>query len=532
MGHIFISYSHKDKGYAHKLRETLLQEGFEVWIDDRIEYGEEWPLVIQEHLDTCDAFILVATENSFRSRWVQKEVTRAERIGKRIFPLLLSGQTWLSIESTQYVDVSDGSLPTERFYKRLESAASRNKLKDSLDARLETLKNQATRYESMGELSSALNVWSEIQRLDSHYPGVDRKIDELEKELRRTKENAARKAKSKPVKLERRGIDALLENLSQKIDALRSISLGRWSFLKITGLMSVVILLVAGAAWLLAALNASPQVSHTYYPFVFSVETGDEVSVCSYDIYSNGLSILDLGAGRNWDPTYSSLGNLYFTSDRDGGKAEIYRLVDGVPMQVTETDGSYESWGPALSPNGALYFTSDQKDGKAEIYRLVNGQSEPVTDTQGNYESWGPVVSPTGTVYFTSNRNDGRREVYRLINGQPEPVTDTEGDYESWGPAIGPSGIVYFTSNRGDGYAEIYRLVENGEPQAVTNTLGSFQSWGPVITSEGTIYYTSTKENGKRKVFMLVNSVSKSLPEIPGRAEGFTDFVAAIHPVY
>lgn len=127
MSHIFISYSHKDTVYVHKLRQALIDEGFEVWIDDRIEYGDEWPLVIQEHLDSCGAFILVASENSFRSKWVQKEMTRAERIGKRLFPLLLSGQPWLSIESTQYVDVTDRSLPTERYYKRLESAVPRKK---------------------------------------------------------------------------------------------------------------------------------------------------------------------------------------------------------------------------------------------------------------------------------------------------------------------------------------------------------------------------------------------------------------------
>ena len=89
MGHIFISYSHKDAAYVHSLREKLIFEGYEVWIDDRIDYGDEWPMVIQEHLDTCDAFILIATESAYKSRWVQKEVTRAQRINKPFFPLLL-----------------------------------------------------------------------------------------------------------------------------------------------------------------------------------------------------------------------------------------------------------------------------------------------------------------------------------------------------------------------------------------------------------------------------------------------------------
>lgn len=125
MSHIFISYSHNDQEYADKLREALQNEGFEVWIDDRIDYGDEWPMIIQERLDACQAFILIASENSYKSKWVQKEVARAQRINKVFFPLLLSGQPWLTIESTQYVDVRNGFLPPERFYKRLAAISPR-----------------------------------------------------------------------------------------------------------------------------------------------------------------------------------------------------------------------------------------------------------------------------------------------------------------------------------------------------------------------------------------------------------------------
>ena len=79
MGHIFISYSHKDKEYVHRLQEELLKQGFSVWMDDRIDYGTPWPKIIQDHLNNCDAFILIVSENSFESEWVQKEVARAEK---------------------------------------------------------------------------------------------------------------------------------------------------------------------------------------------------------------------------------------------------------------------------------------------------------------------------------------------------------------------------------------------------------------------------------------------------------------------
>lgn len=133
MGYIFISYSHKDKDYVHSLAETLRQNGFEIWIDNRIDYGIQWAPEIQQQLDNCDAFILVASENSFQSEWVQHEVTRAQRKKKPFFPLLLSGDTWLSIESVQYVDVKDGNLPPQKFYENLANHVDNSPLNFSED---------------------------------------------------------------------------------------------------------------------------------------------------------------------------------------------------------------------------------------------------------------------------------------------------------------------------------------------------------------------------------------------------------------
>jgi len=119
MGHIFISYSHKDTEYVHRLQEDLLKQGFSVWIDDRIDYDAPWPKIIQDHLSTCDALVLVVSENSFESEWVQKEVARAKRIGKPVFPILLNGNMWPSAESTQGMDVKHKELLPEKFFERL-----------------------------------------------------------------------------------------------------------------------------------------------------------------------------------------------------------------------------------------------------------------------------------------------------------------------------------------------------------------------------------------------------------------------------
>jgi excisionase family DNA binding protein len=123
--YIFISYDHEDKEYVHRLAEALADQGFEYWIDDRIDYGSQWPRVIQQHLDGCAAFIVVMTPRSYQSDWVQNELSRAQAKDKPIFPLLLEDDVWLAVQSTQYVDVRDKALPGAGFFERLARVVPR-----------------------------------------------------------------------------------------------------------------------------------------------------------------------------------------------------------------------------------------------------------------------------------------------------------------------------------------------------------------------------------------------------------------------
>jgi hypothetical protein len=119
MPEVFISYSHKDSEYAHRLADELRRRAIDVWIDERIDYGEQWPRVIQDNLTACKIFLLVMSTNAFNSMWVQNEVSFAQGNDKPIFPLLLEGRAWLSMAAMQYVDVRDGKMPPERFYAGL-----------------------------------------------------------------------------------------------------------------------------------------------------------------------------------------------------------------------------------------------------------------------------------------------------------------------------------------------------------------------------------------------------------------------------
>jgi formylglycine-generating enzyme required for sulfatase activity len=121
MGHVFISYSHKDTDYAHRLAENLQNMGLEAWVDERLDYGSQWPQELQKQLDNCSGFILIMSSHSYASDWVQSELQRAKRKLKPIFPLLLEGdEPWLSVESTQYYDVRGEKLPDAEFYSDIK----------------------------------------------------------------------------------------------------------------------------------------------------------------------------------------------------------------------------------------------------------------------------------------------------------------------------------------------------------------------------------------------------------------------------
>jgi alpha-glucoside transport system substrate-binding protein len=121
-GHVFISYSHEDQSYARKLANDLHKRGFETWMDKRIESGDRWWATIDQAIQDSAAFVVVMTPESEATEWVEREILLAQREEKPIFPLLLRGGGFSLLVTTQYEDVTDGRMPPDDFYERLERA--------------------------------------------------------------------------------------------------------------------------------------------------------------------------------------------------------------------------------------------------------------------------------------------------------------------------------------------------------------------------------------------------------------------------
>jgi TIR domain/Bacterial PH domain len=109
-GHVFVSYSRADRAYVEALAAHLDAAGVSCWYDHRIVVGDRFDQVIAEQIDTCVAFVVVMTPASYASNWVANEIKYAQDHGKRIVPLLLAGEPFISLTSLDYEDVRGGSM--------------------------------------------------------------------------------------------------------------------------------------------------------------------------------------------------------------------------------------------------------------------------------------------------------------------------------------------------------------------------------------------------------------------------------------
>ncbi|MCG7951847.1 MAG: toll/interleukin-1 receptor domain-containing protein [Candidatus Thiodiazotropha endolucinida] len=89
MDDIFISYSRVDTDFVVKLRESLTQRDFQVWVDqDSIPYAVEWRPEIQQAIDSAQAVIFVITPESAASAECEKEISYALLNNKRLIPIV------------------------------------------------------------------------------------------------------------------------------------------------------------------------------------------------------------------------------------------------------------------------------------------------------------------------------------------------------------------------------------------------------------------------------------------------------------
>jgi TIR domain len=103
MRRAFISYSHEDANLVGLLRALLKSHGVEAWCSAfDIEGGQDFRNEITQGMSQADVLIAVVSQNSSKSKWVNREITAfgATKPESRIVPLAL--------DSTDPNEVYDG----------------------------------------------------------------------------------------------------------------------------------------------------------------------------------------------------------------------------------------------------------------------------------------------------------------------------------------------------------------------------------------------------------------------------------------
>ena len=88
--YIFISYAHKDSDEVLPIVQALKNNGYEVWFDEGIEAGTEWPEYIAQQLKNCAVVLAFISPNAVASNNCRNEINYALSLQKPLLAVYLS----------------------------------------------------------------------------------------------------------------------------------------------------------------------------------------------------------------------------------------------------------------------------------------------------------------------------------------------------------------------------------------------------------------------------------------------------------
>ena len=119
--HAFLSYSHKNRKLARRLKEGLAEFGIEAFLaHDDIRVSEHWRRVILKKLRDCEIFIPILTDAFVESEWTDQEAGFALARGKRVVPLKVDVGPYGFIGIFQALRLNQ-KMPTETCWMVMES---------------------------------------------------------------------------------------------------------------------------------------------------------------------------------------------------------------------------------------------------------------------------------------------------------------------------------------------------------------------------------------------------------------------------
>ncbi len=180
----------------------------------------------------------------------------------------------------------------------------------------------------------------------------------------------------------------------------------------------------------------------------FEDEPGADLAVAVATVNNTGLS-------------WSRLGQLLFTTDRDGDREIYLAQADGSPpLRLTQADG--DDTQPAWSPDGRKIAFSSGRNGNFDIYLMNADGSDLVQLTTGRgFDEW-PVWSPDGSKIAFVSDQAGNVEIYTIKADGTDQQQLTHHPADDWPATWSPdSSKLVFSSNR-DSNWNLYMVDADG----------------------------------------------------------------------
>ena len=88
MPEIFVSHNREDLKIAQSVVDGLIAEGFNVWMDQNLQAGENYDEITEDRLHRASAVVVLWSSRQVKSRWVRAEATIGAR-KNTLVPLMI-----------------------------------------------------------------------------------------------------------------------------------------------------------------------------------------------------------------------------------------------------------------------------------------------------------------------------------------------------------------------------------------------------------------------------------------------------------
>jgi tetratricopeptide (TPR) repeat protein len=109
MARVFLSYSRQDQAKAKGIATALERHGHEVWWDRHLEGGSRYASEIEGELKRADAVVVLWSQASVQSPWVQDEASEGRNSGRLVPVIIDDSQPPLGFRQFQAIDLSQWS---------------------------------------------------------------------------------------------------------------------------------------------------------------------------------------------------------------------------------------------------------------------------------------------------------------------------------------------------------------------------------------------------------------------------------------